>query len=94
MRVKSTHYRAAALMSASKLPTIGFLGSDASGWSAWTAAFETGLRELGWVDGRPVAIEYRWSEGRPDRVAKIASEFVRLKADVIVTMGSAVPAVK
>jgi putative tryptophan/tyrosine transport system substrate-binding protein len=79
---------------AGKLPTIGFLGSNASGWSTWTAAFEAGLRELGWIEGRTVAIEYRWSEGRPDRVGKIASEFVRLKVDVIVTMGSAVPALK
>jgi putative tryptophan/tyrosine transport system substrate-binding protein len=52
------------------------------------------LRELGWIDGRTVAIEYRWSEGRPERVAEIAGEFVRLKPDVIVTMGSAVPALK
>ena len=43
------------------------------------------LRELGWVEGRTIAIEYRWSEGRPERVAEIAAEFVRLKVDVIVT---------
>jgi ABC-type uncharacterized transport system substrate-binding protein len=85
---------AARAQQAGKLPTIGFLGSDASGWSAWTATFAAGMRELGWIDGRTVAIEYRWSEGRPERVAEIASEFVRLKADVIVTMGSAVPALK
>jgi putative tryptophan/tyrosine transport system substrate-binding protein len=77
-----------------KLPTIGFLGADASAFSPWTAAFVTRLRELGWIDGRTVAIEYRWSEGRTERYAEIAAEFVRLKVDVIVTVGSAVPTVR
>jgi len=67
---------------AGKLPTIGFLGTDASVWSPWTAAFVQRLRELGWIEGRTVAIEYRWSEGRPGRHAEIAAEFVRLKVDV------------
>jgi putative tryptophan/tyrosine transport system substrate-binding protein len=44
------------------------------------------LRELGWIEGRTIAIEYRWSDGRPTRVAEIAAEFVRLNVDVIVTM--------
>jgi uncharacterized DUF497 family protein len=44
-----------------RLPTIGFLGSDASFWSPWTAAFVERLRELGWIEGRTIAIEYRWS---------------------------------
>ena len=52
------------------------------------------LRELGWTEGRTIAIEYRWAEGRPERYAEIAAEFVRRKVDVIVTAGSAVPAVK
>jgi putative ABC transport system substrate-binding protein len=78
-----------------KLPTIGFLGaSTPSGWSQWTAAFVQRLRELGWIDGRTVAIEYRWAEGRSERYADIAAEFVRLKVDVIVTVGSAVAATK
>ena len=77
-----------------KLPTIGFLGADASAFSAWTTAFVTHLRELGWVENRNVAIEYRWSEGRTERYAEIAAEFVRLKVDVIVTVGSAVPTVR
>jgi len=77
-----------------RLPTIGFLGASASGFAPWAAAFVARLRELGWVEGRTVAIEYRWSEGRPDRYAEIAAEFVRLKVDVIVTVGSAVPIVK
>jgi putative ABC transport system substrate-binding protein len=58
------------------------------------AAFQRRLRELGWDDGRNVAIEYRWGEGRGDRFAEIAAEFVRLKVDVIVTAGGAVPAAK
>jgi putative tryptophan/tyrosine transport system substrate-binding protein len=78
-----------------KLPTVGFLGgATPAAWSPWTAAFVERLRQLGWIDGRTVAIEYRWAEGRPERYAEIAAEFVRLKVDVIVTSGSAVEAVK
>ena len=54
----------------------------------WTAAFVQRLRELGWIDGRNVAIEYRWGEGRDERFGEIAAEFVRLKVDVIVTSGT------
>jgi putative ABC transport system substrate-binding protein len=79
---------------AGKLPTIGFLGADASAFSPWTAAFVARLRELGWIEGSTVAIEYRWSQGRTERYAEIAAEFVRLKVDVIVTVGSAVPIVR
>ena len=53
--------------------------------SLWVAAFVQRLRELGWIEGRTVAIEYRWAEGRSSRAAEIAAEFVRLKVDVIVT---------
>ena len=52
------------------------------------------LRERGWIEGRTVTIEYRWSEGRTERYPEIAAEFVRLKVDVIVTTGGGVPAVK
>ena len=52
------------------------------------------LRELGWIEGSTVTIEYRWSQGRTERYAEIAAEFVRLKVDVIVTVGSAVPIVR
>jgi len=85
---------AAQAQQAGKLPTIGFLGADASAFIPWTAAFVQRLGELGWIDGHTVAIEYRWSEGRPERAAEIAAEFVRLKVDVIVTYGTAVPFVK
>jgi len=72
-----------------KLPTIGFLGATtASGASQWTAAFVQRLRELGWIEGRTIAIEYRWAEGRTERHTEIATEFVRLKVDIIATWGT------
>ena len=78
-----------------KLPTIGFLGAaSSSGWSSWTSAFVTRLRELGWIEGHTVAIEYRWAEGHSERYAELAAEFVRLKVDVIVTAASAAYAAK
>jgi len=77
-----------------KLPTVGFLGASAAGFAPWAAAFAARLRDLGWVEGQTVAIEHRWSEGRPERYAEIAAEFVRLKVDVILTVGSAVPIVR
>ena len=79
-----------------KLPTIGFLGAATlSARSQWVDAFVQRLRELGWIEGRTVAIEYRFAEGRNERMAEIAAEFVRLKVDVIVTYStSAVIAAK
>jgi putative ABC transport system substrate-binding protein len=68
-----------------KLPTIGFLGANPSIEGQRVAAFEKRLRELGWTEGRTVAIEYRWAEGRNERYAENAAEFVRLKVDVIIT---------
>jgi putative tryptophan/tyrosine transport system substrate-binding protein len=70
------------------------LGPDAPSWTAWTAAFAERLRQLGWIEGRTIVIEYRWSEGRPERVAEVAGEFVRQKVDVIITYGGAVAAFK
>ncbi len=73
-----------------KLPTIGYLGSAApSTQSQWLAAFALRLRELGWTEGLTIAIEVRWAEGRPERFAEIAADFVRLKVDVIVTPATA-----
>jgi putative ABC transport system substrate-binding protein len=63
-------------------------------WSSWTAAFESELSKLGWIEGRTVAIEYRWSEGHSERVAEIAAEFVRQKVDLIVAYGGAVTTLK
>jgi putative tryptophan/tyrosine transport system substrate-binding protein len=83
---------AARAQQAGKLPTIGYLGTTtASAWGPWTAAFVQRLRELGWIEGHNLAIEYRWAEGRSERFAEIAAEFVQLKVDVIVTGGNAPP---
>jgi putative tryptophan/tyrosine transport system substrate-binding protein len=72
-----------------KVPTIGFLDSATpSEQSQRVAPFVQRLRELGWVDGRTVAIEVRWAEARNERSAEIAAEFVHLKVDVIVTSGT------
>ena len=69
-----------------KLPTIGFLGAgSAAGSGLWLTAFTQRLRALGWIEDRTVAIDPRWAEGRKDRSAEIAAEFVRLKVNVIVT---------
>jgi putative ABC transport system substrate-binding protein len=76
---------------AAKLPTIGYLGSGTPATqSQWVAAFVQRLRELGWIEARTIAIEYRWAEGRAERAAEIAAEFVRRKVDVIVTSATAV----
>jgi putative ABC transport system substrate-binding protein len=77
---------AAHAQQSAKLPTIGFLVSGTpSSHGQWVAAFARRLRELGWIEDRTVAIEYRWAEGRSERSAEIAAEFVRLKVGVIVT---------
>jgi putative tryptophan/tyrosine transport system substrate-binding protein len=86
---------AARAQQTAKIPTIGFMSvSTPTAWSQFVAAFERRLAELNWVNGRTVAIEYRWAEGRSERFAEISAEFVRLKVDVILTGGSAVPAAK
>src|SRR5882672_700806 len=73
-----------------KLRTIGLLGSStALVQSQWVAAFVQRLRQLGWIEGRTIAIEVRWAEGRTERLTEIAAEFVRLKVDVIVTSAAA-----
>jgi len=69
-----------------KLPTIGLLGATtAATQSQWTAAFVQRLRALGWVDGRTVTIEYRWADGRFDRLPEMFAELVRRNVDVIFT---------
>ena len=67
-----------------KVPRIGYLGTTL----ARIGAFRQGLRELGYVEGKNIVIEWRDSEGRGDRVPALAAELVRLKVDVIVTSGS------
>jgi putative tryptophan/tyrosine transport system substrate-binding protein len=83
---------AARAQQPAKLPTVGFLvAGTPESHGKWAAAFVKRLSELGWIEGRTVAIEYRWAEGSTERFAEIAAEFVRLKVDVILT--SATPSV-
>ena len=79
---------------ASKRPTVAVMFLSASSDAPNRVAFVERLRELGWTDGRTVAIEYRWSEGRPERVAEIAADLVQQKVHVIVTYGGAVATLK
>ena len=77
------------------MPVIGYLGASTPSFDSHrVGAFVQRLRERGWIEGRTVTIEYRWSEGRAERYPEIAAEFVRLRVDVIVTTGGGVPAVK
>jgi putative ABC transport system substrate-binding protein len=72
-----------------RLPTIGYVGANTpSVESQRIDVFVQRLRELGWIEGRTIAIEVRWAEGRNERLAEIAAEFIRLKVDVIVTVGT------
>jgi putative ABC transport system substrate-binding protein len=74
-----------------KLPTIGLMGNATPALQGhWVTAFVQRLRELGWIEGRTVAMETRWVEGQPERATEIAAEFVGRKVDVIVTSGTAV----
>ena len=82
--------RAAFAQRSAKSATIGFLGANPpAAMSPWTAAFVQRLRELDWIEGGTIMIEYRWAEGRTEQLAEIAAEFVRLKVDVIVTHSTA-----
>jgi putative tryptophan/tyrosine transport system substrate-binding protein len=81
---------AAPAQQSAKPPTIGYLGAATPATQGQlAAAFVQRLRELGWNEGRNLAIEYRWAEGRRERYAEIAAEFVRRNVDVIVTSGDA-----
>jgi putative ABC transport system substrate-binding protein len=80
---------AAGAQQAGRMPTIGYLGGGtASSDSQRTAAFVQRLRQLGWIEGRTVAIVYRWAEGRSERAVELVAEFVRLKVEVIATNGT------
>ena len=81
---------AARAQQPTKLPAIGFLGSATpSTQGQWVAILVQRLHELDWIAGRTVTLHYRWAEAREERYAEIAAEFVRLKVDVIVTIGDA-----
>src|SRR2546427_1104729 len=81
---------AAEAQQPAKVPRIGYLtGATPDGQSARVEAFRQGLRELGYVEGKNIVIEYRWAEGKIERLPDLATELVRLKVDVIVTAGPA-----
>jgi putative tryptophan/tyrosine transport system substrate-binding protein len=81
---------AARAQQSAKLPVVGFIGpSTASADVTRRAAFARRLGELGWVEGRSIAIEYRWAEGVIARAGEIAAEYARQKVDVIVISGDA-----
>jgi putative ABC transport system substrate-binding protein len=76
---------------AAKVPRIGYLtGATPDGQSHRIEAFREGLRELGYVEGKNIVIEFRYAEGKADRLPALAGEFVRLKVDAIVTAGPTV----
>jgi putative ABC transport system substrate-binding protein len=78
-----------------KLPTVGVLGvATSSAWESNIAAFTQRLDELGWIDARTLAFEYRWAEGNSERLPELAADLVRLKVDLILTAGGAVAAAK
>jgi putative tryptophan/tyrosine transport system substrate-binding protein len=79
---------------AGKPPTIGFVAGNESAWRPWTATFVARLRELGWIENRTIAIEYRWGEGRNERFAEIGAEFARRQVDIIVAGANAAVVVK
>src|SRR5262245_61292418 len=80
---------AARAQQPAKLPTIGYLGlGTLATESQRMAAFVQRLRELGWIEGRTITIDYRWAEGRRESMAEIAAEFVRLKVDVVFAAGT------
>jgi len=68
-----------------KMPRIGYLGTSPSAIAARIEAFRQGLRELGYVEGKNIFIEWRHVEGKPERMSELAAELVRLKVDIIIT---------
>ena len=75
-----------------RVRSIGFLGATTPTiWTANLTAFNTRLRELGWIEGSNLAIEYRWAEGRESRYAELAAELVQQRVEVIVTDHHLVP---
>ena len=73
---------------AAKVPRVGFLWESPDMWPGALESFRRGLRDLGWIDGRNVVVEYRWAEGRFDRLHEIVDELVRLNVDIIVAPSS------
>ena len=79
---------AARPQQAGKLHSIGFLWESPAIYPDGIEGFRRGLRDLGWVEGQNIVVEYRWSEGRYDRLHDMAKELARLNVDVIVAPSS------
>src|SRR5262245_62514470 len=80
---------AARAQQAQKVARIGFLGSTfASPWKSRVEAFQSGLHDLGYVEGKNIAIEFRWAEENYDQLPLLAAELIRLNVDVLVTYGT------
>jgi putative ABC transport system substrate-binding protein len=80
---------AAGAQQAGKVYRIGFLGTASpSGYAPMVEALRLGLRDVGYVEGKNLAIEYRWAEGKYDRLPRLAAELVRQQVDLIVTHGT------
>src|SRR5262249_40431341 len=73
---------------------IGVLGADPTVWNSWTVAFVARLRELGWIEGDTIDIEYRWAGASSKRVSDFTAELLRRHVDVIVTYGSGAAVLK
>jgi hypothetical protein len=80
---------AAQAQQAGKVYRVGFLSDSPAVWPHALEGFRQGLRDLGWVDGRNIVVEYRWAEGRFDRLPGLAEELVRLKVELVVNMKTA-----
>jgi putative tryptophan/tyrosine transport system substrate-binding protein len=93
--VAAWSFAASAQQQAGRLPIIGLLATGTTfSQGPWFAAFAQGIRELGWIEGQTVAMEYRWAEAHPERYAEFAAEFVRMQVDIVFTTVPAVPALK
>jgi putative tryptophan/tyrosine transport system substrate-binding protein len=82
---------AARAQQTGKLPKLGFLTAGSPGATFALPALLAGLRQLGWIEGKTIVIEYRYAENRNDRLAELAAELVRLNVDVIVAAGTLAP---
>jgi len=71
-----------------KVPRIGFLLASSAGVDSRVEAFRQGFRELGYIEGKNIAIEWRYAEGKEDRVPKLAAELVQMNVEIIVTDGT------
>jgi putative ABC transport system substrate-binding protein len=91
----SAPFAAGAQAVTGKVPRVGVLGvTSAAGYALQAEAMRQGFRDLGYVEGRNIVIEYRWAEGRYDRLPALAAELIRLQPDVIVTSGAGTRALK